>query len=276
MNYRHVYHAGNHTEVFKHSVLVMLLEHLRQKPQPFMVLDTHAGIGVYDLNSEQALKTDEKSLGVEKIYHAAIPSSSGYVALLHDINGEDLKVYPGSPEIIRRLMRNDDRLVACELHLDDCETLARRYRHERHIKVQNRSGYEAIKALLPPPLRRGLVFVDPPYEETNETQQLIAALSIGMRKWATGIFCLWYPVKDSAIGDALEAAVLASAYPKALRVEFLPFAQDNERLCGSGIILCNTPWQFSAKVSDLCRDLAGLLGSEQATWSVKWLTDKND
>lgn len=276
MNYRHAYHAGNHTEIFKHSILAMLVEHLLKKPQPFMVLDTHAGIGLYDLESEEALRTGEKAGGAEKIFSTGIASSKRYMDLLHEMNDGELKIYPGSPEIVRRLLRDEDRLVACELHPADCATLAARYRRDARVTVHERSGYEAVKALLPPREKRGLVFIDPPFEARDEAQAMIGALSVGLRKWAGGIFCLWYPVKDDTIGDTLAAAVRAANYPKALKAEFRPFRKDNLSLSGSGVILCNAPWGISERIRALCADLVPLLGDRHASWSLAWLTDKNE
>jgi 23S rRNA (adenine2030-N6)-methyltransferase len=276
MNYRHAYHAGNHTEVFKHAVLVILLEHLAQKTQPFMVLDTHAGIGLYDLDSEQAQRTGEKVDGVEKIYEVGIPSCPRYFDIIKSINPGKLRHYPGSPEISRQMLRPTDRLIACELHPDDFLELENRYHFDQRITVQNRSGYDAVNALLPPLERRGLVFVDPPFEQKDEVQSMISALKKGLGKWSTGIFCLWYPIKDSKIGDALSDAVVSAQYPKALRIEFLPFRKDGVNLAGSGIIICNTPWKMDEKATLLCRDIASKLGHGRGTWSIKWLTEERE
>ncbi|MEY9326236.1 23S rRNA (adenine(2030)-N(6))-methyltransferase RlmJ [Sinorhizobium fredii] len=276
MNYRHAYHAGNHTEVFKHAILVMLLEHLTQKTQPFMVLDTHAGVGLYDLESEQAQRTGEKVDGVEKIYDVGIPSCQRYFDIIKSINPGKLRHYPGSPEISRHMLRPTDRLIACELHPDDYLELEDRYRFDRRVTVQNRSGYDAINALLPPVEKRGLVFVDPPFEQKDEVQSMISALKKGLRKWSTGIFCFWYPIKDSKIGDALADAVVSAQYPKALRIEFLPFKKDGMNLAGSGIIICNTPWKMDEKATLLCRDIAPKLGDGRGTWSIKWLTEERE
>ncbi|MCM0751273.1 23S rRNA (adenine(2030)-N(6))-methyltransferase RlmJ [Brucella pseudogrignonensis] len=272
MNYRHAYHAGNHTEVFKHSILVFLLEHLTQKMQPFFVLDTHAGIGMYDLESNQALLTGEKADGIEKIYDIGIPSCQRYLDIIVSVNAGPLKYYPGSPEISRQMLRPTDRLIACELHPDDYFALQSRYRSDRRVTIQNRSGYEAINALVPPVERRGLVFIDPPFEQKDEVQQMISALNKGMRKWATGIFCLWYPIKGSKIGDAIADAVVSAQHPKSLRIEFLPFRKDGENLAGSGIIICNTPWKLDEWARSLCQDISSKLGDRNGTWSVKWLT----
>ncbi|BAV46779.1 Ribosomal RNA large subunit methyltransferase J [Mesorhizobium loti] len=271
MNYRHAFHAGNHTEVFKHAALTIVLKRLAQKPQPFMVLDTHAGIGSYDLTSEEAKRTGEKAAGVERIFGRKLISAPQYVDLLAEMNGDSITTYPGSPEIIRRMLREGDRLIACELHPEDGLRLERRYQFDQKISVQLRNGYEAIKALLPPQERRGLVFIDPPFEQRDETTQLANALRIGAKKWATGVFFVWYPIKDSAIGDEIAGATVSAEFQKTLRAEFLPYERDGIRLAGSGIIICNTPWTVDESLRNLCHELMTLIGGPKGKWSVEWV-----
>ncbi len=270
MNYRHAFHAGNHTEVFKHAALVFILERLLEKPQPFAVLDTHAGIGWYDLRSEAAQKTREYEDGVAKVAGRALSSAPAYSRLIEAMNPDGLQAYPGSPEIVSRFLREQDRLMACELHPSDAVTLKARYRRDRRISVHQRDGYEAIRGLLPPPERRGLVFIDPPYEQTDEAERLALALGVGLERWSTGVFMAWYPIKDRRISDVLSRA--AGAFPKALRAEFLPYAEDEASLPGSGIIVCNTPWKLDERLSALCAELSGLLGNGRGSWTVDWLT----
>jgi 23S rRNA (adenine2030-N6)-methyltransferase len=272
MNYRHAFHAGNHTEVFKHAALSLVLEHLLAKPQPFAVLDTHAGVGLYDLTSEPAQKTREFEQGAAKLYGAPLEAAPTYVEFLGAMNPLHLAAYPGSPEIISRLLRDQDRLIACELHPVDFALLKARYRGDPRIAVHHRDGYEAIGALTPPPERRGLVFVDPPYEAKDEVQTLAQALETGLRKWPTGIFFAWYPIKDGQIGETLSRAAVSRGFPKALRAEFLPYAQDGLGLAGGGIVVCNAPWRLDEKLSALCEELSGRLGDGRGRWSVDWLT----
>ncbi len=272
MNYRHAFHAGNHTEVFKHAALTLVLEHLLQKPQPFAVLDTHAGLGVYDLTSEPAQKTREYEQGVAKVFGADLAAAPTYVALLAAMNPDGLTTYPGSPEIVRRLLREQDRLIACELHPADVEPLKNRYRDDRRVAVHHRDGYEAIGAFMPPPERRGLVFIDPPYEQADEAERLTQALASGLRKWPGGIFFAWYPIKDSRIGEALARAAISAALPKTLRAEFLPYVQNDLSLAGGGIVVCNAPWRLDEKLAGLCVELSQLLGDGGGRWSVDRLT----
>jgi 23S rRNA (adenine2030-N6)-methyltransferase len=273
MNYRHAYHAGNHTEVFKHAALTFVLEWLLDKPQPFAVLDTHAGVGVYDLGAEAAQRTGEYQDGAGKVFGGGLASAQTYAKLLGALNPHGLTAYPGSPEITRRLLRDRDRLIACELHPEDVDALRRRYRLDPRVTVHHRDGYEAIGALTPPPERRGLVFVDPPYEQKDEATRLARALARGLKRWPTGTFVAWYPVKDGATGEILSKAARAGRFPKTLQAEFLAYPQNGLRLAGGGLIVCNAPWRLDEKLAALSEELAGLLGDGQANWSTTWLTD---
>jgi 23S rRNA (adenine2030-N6)-methyltransferase len=272
MNYRHAFHAGNHTEVFKHAALVFVLEQLRQKPQPFAVLDTHAGVGLYDLTSDEALRTREFEDGVGRVFGRELASAPAYSQLIAEMNPQGLRAYPGSPEIVRHFLREQDRLMLCELHPADGETLRARYREDPRIAAHHRDGYEAIGALLPPPERRGLVFIDPPFEEKDEAAQLTKALAGGLKRWSNGVFLVWYPVKDRRIGEALAAAAVAAPFPKALQVEFSPYAWEESTLPGSGLLICNTPWKLDEKLSALCEELGRFLGEGRSKWSAQWLT----
>jgi len=248
MNYRHLFHAGNHADVFKHAALTLVLEHLRAKPQPFAVLDTHAGVGVYDLTSEGAQKTREFEEGAGLVFGRDLAAAPAYSALLREMNPDGLATYPGSPEIVRRLLRAEDRLIACELHPDDVQTLRAGYRGDRRV----------------------LVLIDPPFEQKDETQRLVTALAGGLRKWPNGIFMAWYPVKDAAIGDALAAA--ASAFPKTLRAEFLAYPQDGVQMAGGGLIISNAPWKLDEKLRALCEELHPVLGEGHGSWRADYLS----
>ena len=272
MNYRHAFHAGNHTEVFKHAALTLILDHLRLKPQPFAVLDTHAGIGVYDLTSEPAQKTREYEAGVARIAELPLETAPTYAAIVADLNPAGLTAYPGSPEIVRRLLRDDDRLIACELHPTDAGTLKARYRADPRVSVHHRDGYEAIGALLPPAERRGLVLMDPPFEQRDEAEQMARALAAGLKRWPNGIFMAWYPVKDRQAGDILARAAAEAPFPKAVRAEFLAYPRDDLTLAGGGLIICNAPWKLDEKLTALCQELSGLLGDGQSSWAVDTLT----
>ncbi|HEY3797070.1 MAG TPA: 23S rRNA (adenine(2030)-N(6))-methyltransferase RlmJ [Caulobacteraceae bacterium] len=270
MNYRHAFHAGNHADVFKHAALTLVLTQLLSKPAPFAVLDTHAGAGVYDLTSDDARRTGEAAEGVGRVFGHPLPAAPAYTAALAAANPDGLAAYPGSPEIVRGLLREQDRLICCELHPAEAAALKARYRSDARVAVHHRDGYEAVGALLPPAERRGLVLIDPPFEAADETQRLIAALATGLRRWPTGIFMAWYPVKDGRIGAALANA--ATAWPKALQAEFLPYRQDGVRMAGGGLLVVNAPWKLDEQLAELARELVRLMSDGQGTWRVELLT----
>ncbi len=269
MNYRHDFHAGNHTEVFKHSVLCLLLLELRKKPKPFTVLDTHAGAGMYDLLSPEALRTDEAQDGIGTVLGKDVPAASAYLEIVRRLNPDGLRCYPGSPAIAQALLRKDDRLIVCELREDDAVRLRMSFSEDRRISIHHRDGYEAIGAFVPPLTRRGLVFIDPPFEQPDELEQLADALNSGINKWPTGIFLAWYPLKDKS-GIRTLRAQYQLTNPPTLCCEFLRKPLNGMRLAGSGLILCNPPWQFEAKLAVLCRELLRAFEAQKGRYAVDW------
>lgn len=270
MNYRHVFHAGNHTEVFKHSILCLLLLELRKKPKPFTVLDTHAGAAMYDLLSLEAEKTGEARQGIGLVFAKNTPAASAYLEIVRRLNPDGLRCYPGSPAIVQSLLRPDDRLIACELREDDAALLRANFGEDRRISVHRRDGYEAIGAFIPPATRRGLVFIDPPFEQPNEFELLARALNSGIRKWPTGMFLAWYPLKDRAGIWTLRARYRPTSRPPTLCCEFLRDSLDGVKLAGSGLILCNPPWQFEVKLTTLCRELLGAFDARKGSYALDW------
>lgn len=260
MNYRHLYHAGNHADVFKHAILAQLILHLRLKPKPFVVIDTHAGLGFYDLASVEALKTGEAADGIGRALGAAMPAAEPYLAIVRGMNPDGLAVYPGSAAVARALLRQDDRLVASELHPEDHLTLRRQFRHDPRVSIHHRDGYETLLAFIPPPERRGLVLVDPPYEERDEPARLGAALVAAMRKWPTGTFVAWYPVKDRTTLAPLFAALDGAGF-EGIVAEFIRHEEDGLRFAGSGLVILNPPWQFETTAAALQAELREALGA---------------
>jgi 23S rRNA (adenine2030-N6)-methyltransferase len=261
MNYRHLYHAGNHADVFKHAILAQLILHLRLKPKPFAVIDTHAGLGLYDLASPEALKTGEAADGIGRALAAAMPAAEPFLAIVRGMNAAGgLPVYPGSAAVARSLLRDDDRLIASELHPDDHRTLRAQLRGDPRVSVHHRDGYEALLAFVPPPERRGLVLIDPPYEDRGEPARLGAALVAAMRKWPTGIFAAWYPVKERTTLAPLFAAVDGAGFDGII-AEFLRHEEDGIRFAGSGLVILNPPWQFEATATALQTELRAALGA---------------
>jgi 23S rRNA (adenine2030-N6)-methyltransferase len=273
MNYRHAFHAGNHADVFKHAVLCLALMELRRKAKPFFVLDTHAGPGLYDLASEQAEKTGEWRAGIGRIIRRDLPTAAAYLDIVRRLNPDGLTVYPGSPALVQAMLRADDRLAACELHPQDFSELKRNFRRDTRVAVHRRDAYEAIGALLPPPARRGLVLIDPPFERTDEFERLADALNAGLKKWPTGIFLAWYPIKAKDAGDALRSRY-AEINPPTLAQEFLIRRPDGVTLAGSGLVIANPPWRFEEALAALIMELTAALGGPRQKAADWWIGER--
>ncbi len=271
MNYRHAYHAGSHIDVFKHAALVMLLEHLRAKPKSFTVLDTHAGAGRYDLTAVEAGKTGEAVDGIGRVFDKALPSVPAYLDLIQRLNPGGLVAYPGSPAVVAAFLRADDRLIACELHEEEAAKLRRTVRGDRRVAVHRRDGYEAINAFVPFPTRRGLVFIDPPYEKDDRDayRRLAERMNAGLRKWPGGIFAAWYPLKDRAgIGEIRECFALSN--PPTLAAEFLRQPIDGTTFAGSGMLIVNPPHGLDRRIAALGADLTAAFEAPEAGLTLDW------
>ena len=273
MNYHHIYHAGSHTDIFKHAVLVKLMSYIRQKESPFFVLDTHAGPGMYDLRSKAALKTGEAEAGIGKVFNRDLPSASDYLDLIRSMNpSSQLISYPGSPAIIRALMRGNDRLLACELYPEDSARLSSYFKDDKRVSVQRRNGYAAIRAFVPPPERRGFVFLDPPYENASEFDDLELALVEGFRRWPTGTYVAWFPVKYRAAIARFKNSVRAANIPECLLAELILRPMNETDLVGGGLILVNPPWKLDAMLRKLGSEILLALGEPRGRITVEWLT----
>jgi 23S rRNA (adenine2030-N6)-methyltransferase len=278
MNYRHAFHAGNHGDVLKHVVLTRLLEHLNRKNKPYRVVDAYAGAGIYALDGVEAGKTGEWRGGIGKLAEPFAPEIEAllapYRAIVAALNpGGAMRLYPGSPEIAARMMRAGDRLIANELHSVDAELLEAQLRCDKRAKVTRLDAETCVKANLPPPERRGLVLIDPPYEQKDEAAKAARILAEGLKRFATGVFVLWYPVK--AKGDeatCLEAAQ-APAVPGTLMAELrIKEAFREGGLAGSGVIVVNAPWRFDEDLAALLPALAKRLGiGEWGQGRAEWL-----
>jgi 23S rRNA (adenine2030-N6)-methyltransferase len=263
MNYRHVYHAGNFADVVKHAVLALVVEHLKLKPAPFRVIDTHAGIGLYDLSSEPAQKTGEWREGIGRVMEADLAPPvadllAPYLGVVRQLNADGpLLRYPGSPFIARALMRDVDRLIVNELHPEDQQELKALFARDRQVKVMALDAWTAVKALLPPLERRGVVLIDPAFEEAGELDRLIAALSEAAKRFAGGTYLLWYPIKELTPVAAFRRKVAALALPKALAIELMiRGSEDETRLNGAGLIAVNAPFTLAANLKILLPELA--------------------
>ncbi|TMJ22648.1 MAG: 23S rRNA (adenine(2030)-N(6))-methyltransferase RlmJ [Alphaproteobacteria bacterium] len=251
MNYRHAFHAGNFTEVLKHMALCELLRLLTAKDKKLFVLDTHAGAGGYDLESDQAARTKEADAGILRLMaapRAGMPAAvARYLAAVAAYDRKfgrsagPLRHYPGSPRLVRAGLRPGDRFVACELHAEDALALKREFAGDRGVEVRQADGYQALKALMPPVERRGLVLLDPPFEAADEFDRLARALKQALRRFATGCYAVWYPIKDEAAATAFKETL---AGVKALILELRLRAAPEGKLAACGLAVINPPWTF--------------------------------
>jgi 23S rRNA (adenine2030-N6)-methyltransferase len=281
MNYRHAFHAGNFADVLKHAVLALVLQHLNRKESAYRVVDTHAGIGLYDLGGERAARTGEWRDGIGRLLEASLAPGAAerlapYLEVVQDVRAEHgAGVYPGSPEIVRRMIRRQDRLVAIEKHPEDFAALTAALGRDRRAKAIALDGWTALKAYVPPVEKRGLVLVDPPFEEPGEFERMGRATVAAWRKWPTGIYMLWYPVKDDADGDGLAATIAAAGIGKRLRVELVVRRPGPEaRLRGSGLLLVNPPWTLAGDLEVLLPELGRILAQDgRASWRCEASAD---
>ncbi|HTR18263.1 MAG TPA: 23S rRNA (adenine(2030)-N(6))-methyltransferase RlmJ [Acetobacteraceae bacterium] len=259
MNYRHAFHAGNFADCLKHALLVWLLRAMARKDKPFLVLDTHAGIGRYDLGTGPAERTGEWRAGIGRLLEAPPEPLADYVGLVRQLG-----LYPGSPVLARALLRPTDRLVCCELHPEDHAVLRREFAGDRQVGVHLRDGYEAFRAFLPPPERRGLILIDPPYEVPDEFDRLAAGLRAGHARFPGGVFAAWYPIKHRAPVRAFHDAMRASGIPDIVCAElYLREPVDPARLNGCGLLVINPPWQFETEAKALLAALLERLGNRE-------------
>src|SRR3954451_13062033 len=239
MNYRHAFHAGNFADVVKHAVLARILAHLREKPAAFRVIDTHAGAGVYDIAGAEAARTGEWREGIGRLIAAKLaPAGRALVASYLDAiaafnSSETLKTYPGSPALAQCWLRSQDRLIACEREPNAARALTARMRGDNRVKTVAIDGYTALNAYVPPKERRGLVLIDPPFEQPDEQDRIAQGLAAAHRKWPTGIYALWYPIKDTREADSFARRLARLDIARTLRAELTLPGKGDERLRGS-------------------------------------------
>ncbi len=284
MNYSHAFHAGNHADVLKHIVLTRLVAYLQKKDAAFRVIDTHAGIGRYDLTGEIAKRSPEFADGIGRLLGAQLPNKAAplvapYLDVVRALNPEgELAVYPGSPLLVRRLLRPQDRLSALELHPEYAKRLAVLFEGDVQVRVIHLDGWLALNAHVPPKEKRGLVLVDPPFEEKGEFDRLVDGLVKAHKKFASGIYALWYPLKEVRAVHDFISALRATGIERMLRAEVAIRPSSNPpRLFGSGMILVNPPFTLEGELRVLLPALAQLLGDPGAgRHKLEWIRAEND
>ena len=283
MNYRHAYHAGNFADVVKHAVLCRVLVHLCEKPAPFRMIDTHAGAGRYDLAGPEAGKTQEWRDGIDRLRRADLAAPirallAPYLDAVAALNpGGGLTSYPGSPALAKALLRRQDRLIACELEPQAAAALEGVLAGDARAKAIAIDGWTALTAYVPPVERRGVVLVDPPFEQPGEFVRLAQGLAAAHRKWPTGVYLLWYPIKDHAEVAAFAKSLARLGIAKMLRVELnLPTAGPDIGLRGSGLIVVNPPWTLHDELKVLLPLLAELMSRGAAgAVTLDWLAGES-
>jgi 23S rRNA (adenine2030-N6)-methyltransferase len=260
MNYRHAFHAGNFGDVLKHVVLLELLDALHRKANPVHLIDTHAGLGLYDLASDEAQRGGEYRFGVGAVMGdpQAEKFLPRYVAALKRLNpelkagGSGLRRYPGSPWLLQDSVRPGDRVTLCELHPQDAETLKHNMGRDPAVAVHHRDGFEALKALTPPTPRRGLALIDPAFEAKDEFDTLGRAVLTAHQRWATGMLAVWYPIKDQKSIDQWKAALARQIKAETLCIELtVRPAKDARQMNGSGLLVVNPPWQLAERLKPM-------------------------
>jgi len=309
MNYRHAFHAGNFADVVKHAVLTRILVHLLGKPAAFRVIDTHAGAGVYDLAGEEAGRSGEWRAGIGRLLAAPIAPAvqallKPYLDVVASLNsalaaphagsqGDDsdekerfasaspgsepaLTTYPGSPALARAFLRPQDRLIACELEPKAHALLAHNLARDRRIKTVAIDGWTALNAYVPPSERRGIIVVDPPFEQAQDFTRLAHGLETAYRKWASGIYLLWYPIKGRQEPDALARRLRRSSIARILRAELAVAATLAQGpLGGCGLIVVNPPWTLENELAAILPELVEALGSRNSNYRLDWITGEN-
>jgi 23S rRNA (adenine2030-N6)-methyltransferase len=269
VNYRHAFHAGNFCDCVKHALLVALMRALQRKPAPLFVLDTHGGAGQYDLETGPAARTREASAGIVRLLDDTPEPLKDYVALVRSLG-----LYPGSPRLARALLRPDDRLACCELHPEEYASLRRRFARDPQVAVHRRDAWEALKGLLPPAQKRGLILIDPPYEDPAEYQRLADGLKLAQSRFRDGVIAAWYPAKRQASVRAFFGSLTLRDVVVAELLLREPL--DPARLNGCGMLIVNPPYRFEDEARLILNSLLDRLGQGEPgqAATVRRLTDE--
>ena len=275
MNYRHAYHAGNFADVLKHGALAYLLTLMAAKSKPMVFIDLHAGAGRYDLSSPEAFRSGEFRLGAERIWRAAEKAPgplAPYLEALRALNAgrTALLFYPGSPWIAASLLRAQDRMALYEKHVQDHAALVRLMESDRRAQISDSDGWNAVKALLPPRERRGLILIDPPFEEAGDYEREIVALEMAHRRFASGVIMIWYPIKNEKAVSRFKSAAHDSAIPRMLCLE-IRLKQPSSALHGAGLLIVNPTWPFAEEFPAVMSFLNEVLAGDGV---MEWLREE--
>ncbi|HZY68558.1 MAG TPA: 23S rRNA (adenine(2030)-N(6))-methyltransferase RlmJ [Devosia sp.] len=277
MNYRHAFHAGNFADVTKHIILTRLIEYLKLKPAAFRVIDTHAGLGRYSLTGDEARRSPEWVSGIGKLLKAELAAKPKALlqpyldAVASENENGTLARYPGSPLLARKLFRPQDRLSALELHPRDSDKLAALFAGDIQARVTMLDGWLALNAYVPPKEKRGLVLIDPPFEESGEWTRMLEGLARAHRKWSTGVYALWYPLKEPREVTHFVADLRGTGITRMLRTELLVERPVAGKLYGSGMIVVNPPFVLEDELKSILPALVKALGRDGASHRLEWI-----
>ena len=275
LSYRHAFHAGNHADVLKHYVLRLVLEYIKQKDKPFWYIDTHAGAGMYSLTQGYATQNAEFENGIAKLIaapHLPAPLADFVAQINRHNDGHALKFYPGSPMVAYDLLRADDKMRLFELHPSDCKLLIENFRGQgKQVKIEMQNGFAGIKACLPPPPRRAVVLIDPPYEDKQDYQQVVNMVKDSLIRFSTGTYLIWYPLLQRPEPAAMVEDLLKLNMPNWLHVTLSVHAPSDEGfgMFGSGLFIINPPWTLPATLNETLPTLTQLLALDnQANYKI--------
>ncbi|MDA5315797.1 23S rRNA (adenine(2030)-N(6))-methyltransferase RlmJ [Vibrio cholerae] len=275
LSYRHSFHSGNHADVLKHIVQSLILNSLQQKEKPFVYHDTHSGVGRYDLTHEWSEKTGEYKQGIARVWQQDnIPAElDSYLDAIRQLNqGETLRYYPGSPRVARAHLREQDRMVLTELHPSDYPLLEQEFHRDRQVSIYKEDGFARLKASLPPQERRGLVLIDPPYELAKEYRDVVRAIAQSYKRWATGIYAIWYPVVNRCDIDDMLEGLQGLEIRKILQIELGVAPDTNERgMTASGMIVINPPWTLESQMQTILPFLKQAIAPATGHYKVEWV-----
>lgn len=278
MNYRHIYHAGYFADVFKHVLLIALVESFFSKETAFFYMDTHAGIGRYDLTQLAAQKTQEYKQGIDKLvqYKGKMsPLLKKYMEIVQQMNPQDtkiLKYYPGSPRFVRALLRPQDQMLLTELHPEDYQLLKKEFVQDKQVTIHHYDAYLALKAFLPPIQKRGLVLIDPPFEKPDEFESIVEVIKIAKQRWSTACLAIWYPIKNRSKVSRFYREVAASGLREILCCELAIDSISATGLNACGMLIIQPPWQFQQIAEKLLVELTPLLSNRgKGSFKLQWL-----
>lgn len=283
MNYRHAFHAGNFADVIKHIILTRIICYMQKKEKGFRVLDTHAGTGLYDLTSEEAQRSPEWKAGIQALMNADRSKKLNelikpYLDVIESLNTSGtLKLYPGSPLLSRKLMREQDRLTATELHPRDAIKLKSHFKDDHQVKAIELDGWQALVAHMPPKEKRGLVLVDPPFEKPDEFTRMGSGLFRAHKRFSTGTYALWYPIKDVAEKEVFATQLYNTGIKKVLRAEFnIHQPTFPPSLHGTGMIVVNPPYTLAQELNFIFNELMPILAPDgKGSFEVDWIYNED-